>query len=291
MPVRFMNLVEPLGACTPAGPTARRTTDTTARHTSAARSGAVSPLIGAIARLRRGDVDSSTLRSTRATTPGARTSSTATATPTTRTTSSALAPSADSTSREGRTIAVLFARADSHYKAIPCCDVWDEARDARKWPGGTPLIAHPPCRAWGRLRQFAKPRPDEKQLGIDAVAHVRRYGGVLEHPDESTLFPHCRMPEPGEFPDEWGGWTLYIEQFHWGHRAQKATWLYIVGCGPADLPPMPRRPGRATHCVRPTKSYPRLPSITKAEREHTPPQLAAWLVELASRCKAPELTQ
>lgn len=37
-------------------------------------------------------------------------------------------------------------------------------------------------------------------------------------------------------------------------------------------------------CVRPTKSYPRLPSITKPEREHTPPALAEWLVELARRC-------
>lgn len=26
------------------------------------------------------------------------------------------------------------------------------------------------------------------------------------------------------------------------------------------------------------------PEVTKAEREHTPPQLAAWLVELAGRC-------
>ena len=108
MPVRFMNLVEPLGASStstpavlPASPTARRTTDTPARHTSAARSGAVTPLIGAPERLRQGDIDSSTLRSTRATTPGARTSSTATATPTTRTTSSALAPSADSCTTRG----------------------------------------------------------------------------------------------------------------------------------------------------------------------------------------------
>ena len=28
--------------------------------------------------------------------------------------------------------------------------------------------------------------------------------------------------------------------------------------------------------------------ITKAEREHTPPELAAWLVELARRCKVKE---
>ena len=78
---------------------------------------------------------------------------------------------------------------------------------------------------------------------------------------------------------------MEIEQFHWGHRAEKATWLYIVGCAPSNIPTVPRRDGKATHCIRPTKNYPRLPSVTKPEREHTPPELAAWLVELASRCE------
>lgn len=113
-------------------------------------------------------------------------------------------------------------------------------------------------------------------------------GGVLEHPAESTLFTHCRMPKPGEFADRFGGYTVAIEQFHWGHRAEKATWLYIVGCHPSLIPVMPRRPGRPTHCIRPTKNYPRLPSVTKPEREHTPPALAEWLIELARRCKMPQ---
>jgi hypothetical protein len=180
-------------------------------------------------------------------------------------------------------VAVLFARSDSIYKTLPDCDVYDIERDARTWPGGCPAVAHPPCRAWGRLRQFAKPRPDEKALGPWAVEMVRKWGGVLEHPAESTLFAHCGMPEPREFPDEFGGWSLAIEQFTFGHRAEKATWLYIVGVDPSERPYMPIRSGRATHCIRPTKSYPRLPSVTKAEREHTPPALALWLVELARR--------
>lgn len=186
------------------------------------------------------------------------------------------------------TVAVLFARADSVYKTIPGCDVWDIERDARNWPGGCPVVAHPPCRAWGRLRQFAKPRADERSLGPWAAEQVRRFGGVLEHPAHSTLFGHCGMPKPGEFPDGFGGYSIEIEQYHWGHRAEKATWLYIVGCDPDELPPIPRREGSPTHCVRPTKSYPRLPSITKAEREHTPPDLAQWLVDLARRCRVKE---
>jgi len=183
-------------------------------------------------------------------------------------------------------VAVLFARSDSHYKSIPGTDVWDIERDARNWEGGSPIVAHPPCRAWGRLRQFAKPRPDEKNLALLAIDHVRAFGGVLEHPAESSLFLERRLPRPGEFPDEFGGWTLEIEQFHWGHRAEKATWLYIVGCNQNEIPDIPRREGKATHCIRPTKSYPRLPSVTKAEREHTPPALASWLCELAKRCGA-----
>jgi hypothetical protein len=191
------------------------------------------------------------------------------------------------------TVAVLFARADSIYKTLPDCDVWDIERDARKWPGGSPVVAPPPCRAWGRLRQFAQPRDDEKELAIAAVGHVRLYGGVVEHPAESTLYAHCRLPRPGRFPDAFGGWSMEIEQFHFGHRAEKKTWLYIIGCHPDDIPPMPHREGKATHCVRPTKSYPRLPSITKAEREHTPPDLARWLVDLAERCltQSPEAGQ
>lgn len=180
-------------------------------------------------------------------------------------------------------VAFLFARQDSNDKAMPGCDVFDIDRDARTFAGGMPVVAHPPYRMRGRLRKFAKGRPDEKALGIWAVDQVRTWGGVLEHPAESTLFNHCRMPHPGEFPDEFGGWTLEIEQFYWGHRAEKATWLYIVGGSPSGIPAIPRRTGKPMHCVRPTRSYPRFPSITKAEREHTPPPLAEWLVELARR--------
>lgn len=94
-------------------------------------------------------------------------------------------------------ISVLFARADSNYKALPSVDVWDAERDARTWPGGNPVVAHPPCRAWGRLRHFAKPRPDEKALAIFAVDQVRKWGGVLEHPASSTLWTEAGLPAPG----------------------------------------------------------------------------------------------
>lgn len=183
-------------------------------------------------------------------------------------------------------VAVLFARADSHYKAIPGCDVWDIDRDARKWPGGAPVVAHPPCRAWASLRFHAKPRDGEKQLAIDAVANVRRFGGVLEHPQMSTLWAVAGLPEP-EHRDEFGGWTLIVDQNWWGHRARKRTRLYIVGCEPENIPVMPMVLGEATHTVGLWSGRDRAtcrPSIAKHEYETTPPAFAAWLVDLASRC-------
>ena len=182
-----------------------------------------------------------------------------------------------------RFVSVLFARDDSIYKTLPNCDVWDKQRDAMQWPGGNPVVAHPPCRAWGRLRQFAKPEPGEKEFALWAVERVRENGGVLEHPAQSTLWEAAGLPTPGQ-RDSFGGWTLPIHQHCFGHRAEKKTWLYICGCTPQEIPALPLKLGKATHCIRPTKNYPRLPSVTKAEREHTPPQLATWLVELASKC-------
>ena len=182
-----------------------------------------------------------------------------------------------------RQVAVLFARADSVYKALPGCDVWDIERDARRWQGGAPVVAHPPCRAWGRLRTFAKPRPDEKELAVWAVDQVRQWGGVLEHPRSSLLWPHCNLPAPG-YRDTHGGFTLPIYQ-HWlGHLAEKATLLYIVGCEPRDVPDMALRIDEPTHVVQSRKRADCRPHISKAAREHTPRQMAEWLCELARRC-------
>jgi hypothetical protein len=183
-------------------------------------------------------------------------------------------------------VAVLFARSDSHYKTLPDTDVWDIERDARKWPGGCPVVAHPPCRAWGRLSHMAKPRADEKDLARWAVAQVRAHGGVLENPKGSALWADQGLPAPGQ-RDEFGGWTLPVFQMWWGHRAEKATLLYIVGCAPAELPTIPYVMGEATHVIANSHRRQRLkfrPEVTKAEREHTPPELAAWLLELARRC-------
>lgn len=194
----------------------------------------------------------------------------------------------------GRPVAVLFARADSIYKSFEGCDVWDMERDALAWPGGCPVVAHPPCRSWGSLSFFARPRLGEKELALWAVDQVRKHGGVLEHPKASKLWAAANLPAVGQEPDRWGGWTLPIAQFWFGHEAEKQTFLYIVGCD--KPPPLPIVSGRAPKVICSGQRNPDgsrvkkgdalwRPKVSLADREHTPELLARWLVQLARQCR------
>lgn len=171
-------------------------------------------------------------------------------------------------------VAVLFARRDSIYKTLGA-DVFDADRDARCYLGPLPVVAHPPCRAWGRLRHFAKPRPDEKTLALHAVHAVRTWGGVLEHPAQSSLWKAAALPLPGQ-RDEFGGFTYVVDQSWFGHRAPKRTWLYV--CGADSLPDVPFELGVATG---------RVELMGLREREATPVAFARWLLDLAATCRPP----
>lgn len=117
---------------------------------------------------------------------------------------------------------------------------WDEARDARRYDGTAPVVAHPPCGPWGRLRHLN--RNQIAELAVLAVARVRANGGVLEHPANSRLWDACLLPRPGELPDQFGGYSVAVNQSDWGHCARKPTWLYLVRVPRAALtpPPIPR---------------------------------------------------
>jgi hypothetical protein len=177
-------------------------------------------------------------------------------------------------------VAVLFAREDSIYKVMPECDVWDKTRDARNWPGGNSVIAHPPCRLWGRLRAFANFVPGEKELAVWAVERVHQWGGVLEHPAGSKLWEYCNLPRPGS-RDKWDGWTAAIPQFWFGHKAEKASWFYIVGCAPRELPQVPLVLGEPAYVVQTRKRIDYRPHIPKADRDRTPRDAALWLISIA----------
>jgi len=170
-------------------------------------------------------------------------------------------------------VSVLFARSDSCYFDL-VADVWCARRDARLYVGPQPVVAHPPCRAWGRFSKVAAPRPDEAALGLFAAEAVRRWGGVLEHPHASKLWAAALLPRPG-CVDAFGGFTLLVDQGWWGHAAPKPTWLYVVGRSRASVPDLPVQLRRAGG---------RVSSLTRAQREATPRAFAEFLVSLAAGC-------
>lgn len=142
-------------------------------------------------------------------------------------------------------IAALYVEEGGAYYGLEGVDPWPESRDARAYDGPHPVVAHPPCARWGRYWFGGPSARVRRRLGDDggcfeaAIEAVRRFGGVLEHPEASKAWGVFGLNKP---PRGGGwiragindpGWTCCVEQGHYGHRARKATWLYAVG---AELP-------------------------------------------------------
>jgi len=141
-------------------------------------------------------------------------------------------------------IAALFVDERGVYANLPNVDVWGISRDARLYPGPHPVICHSPCARWGRywaggpLARVRRLKGDDDGCFASALASVRRWGGILEHPEASHAWRAFGINSPPRWGG-WihaglgGGWTCCVEQGHYGHLARKATWLYAVG---VDLP-------------------------------------------------------
>jgi hypothetical protein len=151
-------------------------------------------------------------------------------------------------------IAALYVAKDGCYFGLEGVDPWDEARDARAYAGPWPVVAHPPCQRWGRYWFGGPSAKVRKVLGDDggcfeaALAAVRAFGGVLEHPAHSHAWRRFALPRPSRSAgwtatDERGGAACHVEQGHYGHKARKATWLYAVS---SNLPALTRGPSAST---------------------------------------------
>ncbi len=143
-------------------------------------------------------------------------------------------------------IAALYIEPDGVYANQPGIDAWCELRDARCYGGPYPVVAHPPCQRWGRFWHGSTRKPHQFNLGDDAgcfaaaLAAVRKWGGVIEHPADSHAWRHFGLLSPkrhaGWQPAGDGGWTCYVEQGHYGHMSRKPTWLLVHGVPLHRLP-------------------------------------------------------
>lgn len=149
-----------------------------------------------------------------------------------------------------RTVAALYVAPKGCYYGLDGVEPWGlPERDAREYAGPHPVVAHPPCERWGhywhggpnsvKYPRTRRIKGDDGGCFAAALSAVRAWGGVLEHPEASAAWRTFGLIPPvrdgawlaaGDFR----GWTCCVEQGWYGHRARKATWLYV--CGVTRLP-------------------------------------------------------
>jgi hypothetical protein len=143
-------------------------------------------------------------------------------------------------------VAALYVQPNGCYVGLADVDPWDEKRDARRYAGPHPVVCHSPCQRWGRYWyggpscKVRKIKGDDGGCFASALDAVRKWGGVLEHPEASAAWPAFKLDKPprvgGWVPAGDGiGWTCCVEQGHYGHKARKATWLYSAWCELPEL--------------------------------------------------------
>jgi len=138
-------------------------------------------------------------------------------------------------------VAALFVHPDGCYSGLDCVDIWPEDRDARKYNGPYPVVAHPPCQRYGNLgvANYARWGGEHNRPLNDggcfaaALAAVNCWGGVLEHPAFTRAWEIYNIEAPPR--TGWGpsgaGWVCEVWQSAYGHKARKRTWLYYRGHG------------------------------------------------------------
>jgi hypothetical protein len=192
-------------------------------------------------------------------------------------------------------VAALFVDPKGPYFDREDVDPWDESRDARKYDGDLPVVAHPPCHRWVNMaglnfirytRERGCPQPHLRP-GNDggcfarALESVRKWGGVLEHPAGSHAWPTFALLTPprggGWVEAREGEWTCEVWQSAYGHKARKRTWLYYIG---NQAPPELRWSQKAgTHQVGWFDR--RRPTLGKREASATPEEFAEVLISMA----------
>ena len=186
-------------------------------------------------------------------------------------------------------IAALYVQPNGIYANDVEIDAWPESRDARLYAGPWRVVAHPPCARWCQMAGLVQSRYGHK-IGDDAgcfesaLAAVRKWGGVLEHPAFSIAFERYGLPIPirggwtqGLFD---AGWVTEVSQSAYGHRARKRTWLYYVGDDPPPLD-WSEPPGSAWVGWGDYEKYRDVERLSLRERNATPKDFHDVLLSMA----------
>jgi len=195
-------------------------------------------------------------------------------------------------------ISALFVEKNGVYSGLQNVDPWDEERDARRYIGFNPVVAHPPCQKWGKMAKvnFSRwggkhnvPWTDEGCF-FAALAAVRFNGGVLEHPAQTYAWNFFGLTKPKKGywtkADDGFGWVCEVWQSAYGHRANKATWLYYVGKQPPFDLRWDRPTGECQIGFQDQRGKGRnKPTLSKREANATPIEFRDELLRLAEQSR------
>ncbi len=185
-------------------------------------------------------------------------------------------------------VAALYVDARGCYVGIPWVDAWDIARDARRYPGRLPVVVHPPCQLWVNFAHLNYSRwgGEHNRPGNDggcfaaALASIRQWGGVLEHPAGSNAWSEYGLLRPTGLGWQHAGsgeWVCEVWQSAYGHLCRKRTWLLYSGHLPPTQLRWDRRPG--THQIG---GFDRIkPTLSKRHASATPVEFRDALLNLA----------
>jgi hypothetical protein len=128
-----------------------------------------------------------------------------------------------------------------------------------------------------------------------ALQSLKNYGGVLEHPKGSMAWSEFQLTRPDPFrwnhcPNEGGdagsAWVCEVWQSAYGHKANKATWLYYIGeSKPADLDWSRPRGTHQVGCPDRRGKAANKPTLSKRDANATPIRFRDVLLSLAFNTK------
>ena len=210
-------------------------------------------------------------------------------------------------------IAALYVQTGGSYYNLPGVQPFDQDDDARMYGGPHPIVAHPPCQRWGKMwkgqpgnikRGKVERKGDDQGCFKSALFDVRRFGGVIEHPEHSNAWKHFGLAKPprqgGWIKADDHGWTCRVEQGQYGHYCPKPTWLYVVGVDPLpelrwgvhpvrkeDFPPEALEKHGIDYCRKAGLMAFMGGGKDSAPRIGTPPEFRDLLIAIARSAKQP----
>lgn len=164
-------------------------------------------------------------------------------------------------------VPVYFVKNNSHYKKLNA-DCYDIDRDALTTKRTDIGIYHPPCRLFSKLKYFSKADYSEKNLAYWSIDRIQEYGGILEHPNGTSLFKEKNIKLTASN-------CIKVNLSWFGFQCEKSTLIFYNKIQLEDFPQLPLNFNAIESKVS---------KLSQSKRDVTPLNMCEWLLEAVQNC-------